>query len=60
MDQYLRQAEDAERLARTASSEEERQACSDIAALWRRMAESREEPTDETHGFAHGRVSPGL
>ncbi|MFN3583267.1 hypothetical protein [Phenylobacterium sp.] len=39
--QYLRQAEEAERMAQGAADEEERAAFERIAALWRDMAETR-------------------
>lgn len=40
--QYTQQAEHAERLARTAATEAEREAYLKIAAVWRELAATRE------------------
>lgn len=44
---YVQRAQDAEALAKSARTPEERRAFRDIAAIWRRLAEQQAEPAAE-------------
>lgn len=48
--QYAQQAEHAERLARSAASEAEREAYLKIAAVWRELAETRQGMMERKEG----------